>query len=146
MIVQRSIDIARQGDKIWPFLTSPDKVMKWYTSMQKFEYRGEQHSGVGIPFYFEEEAAGRLMKLNFITTEWVENQILAFKMTSGEFLKGYTQRWTIEPTPSGSRFTYTEDIKLPYGVFGNFLGVFARRSSQATLGKMLTTLKSLVET
>jgi len=145
MRVQRSIDIAAPLEKIWPFLVEPEKILKWCITLEKFEYTSEQRSGVGTPFYFEEKAAGRLMKLNFTVKEWVGNERLAFSMTSGNFLKGYEQRWTVEATPSGSRFTFMERIELPYGIIGKLLGLFARRSSEATVGEMLAKLKSLAE-
>lgn len=69
MKVQRSIEIAAPPEKIWPFLVEPDKILKWCITLEKFEYTGEQRSGVGTPFYFEEKAAGGLMKLNFVVTE-----------------------------------------------------------------------------
>ena len=144
MKIQRSIEIAAPGEKIWPLLTEPEKIMKWYTTMKKFEYTGEQHSGIGTAFYFEEEAAG-LMKLNFSVTEWAQNENLAFKMTSGNFLKGYEQHWTITPTPSGSRFTYAEDIKMPWGILGKFIGLFTRFGSLNTMKKMLGNIKILAE-
>jgi hypothetical protein len=143
MKVQRSIEITVPKEKIWPFLIEPEKIMKWYMPMKNFKYTGEQRSGVGAPFYFEEEAAGTLMKLNFIVTEWAEYEKLAFKMTSGNFVKGYAQTWAIETIPSGSRFTYAEDITMPYGIFGKFIGLFARFGSLATMKKMLTKLKSI---
>jgi uncharacterized protein YndB with AHSA1/START domain len=145
MRVQRSIEIAAPPEKIWPFLVEPEKILKWCITLEKFEYTSEQRSGVGTPFYFEEKAAGRLMKLNFAVTEWVENERLAFSMTSGDFVKGYEQRWTVEATPSGSRFTFMERIELPYGIIGKLLGLFARRGSEAIVGEMLAELKSLAE-
>ena len=145
MKIQRSIEIASPPEKIWPFLVQPEKILKWCIFLQKFEYTGEQHSGVGTPFYSEEKAGGRLMKLNFVVTEWVQNKSVACRMTSGNFLKGYEQRSTIEATPSGSRFTYIEESKLPYGVIGKILGLFARSSSEAHVKEMLAKLKSLAE-
>lgn len=112
--------------------------------MKQFKYTGEQRNGTGTTFYFEEKSA-TLMKLNFVITEWVQNEKLAFKITSGNFVKGYEQFWTIATTPSGSRFTYMEDIKMPYGIFGKFIGLFARFSSKANLKKMLGKLKVLSE-
>ena len=85
------------------------------------------------------------MRLNFAVTEWVENKRLAFSKTSGNFVKGYEQRWTVEATPSGSRFTFMEKVELPYGIIGKVIGLFARRSSEATVGEMLAKLKSLAE-
>lgn len=145
MRVQRSIEIAAPPEKIWPFLVEPEKILKWCITFEKFEYTSEQRSGVGTPFYFEERAAGRLMKLNFAVTEWIENERVAFSMVSGNFVKGYEQRWTLEAIPSGSRFTFMEEIELPYGIIGKILGLFARRRSEATVEEMLAKLKRSAE-
>ena len=114
MKVQKSIEIAAPPDKIWPFLIEPEKILKWCITFLKFEYTGEQRSGLGTTFYLEEKAGGPLMKLNFRITEWVENERVAFSMISGNFVKGYEQSWAVEATPSGSRFTFMEEVKLPY--------------------------------
>jgi uncharacterized protein YndB with AHSA1/START domain len=150
MKIQMSIEIASPPEKIWPFLVQPEKILKWCIFLHKFEYTGEQHSGVGTPFYSEEKAGGRLMKLNFVVTEWVENKSVVCRMTSCEmtprnFLKSYEEKLTIEATPSGSRFSYMEEFKLPYGVIGKILGLFARSSAEAHVKEMLTKLKSLAE-
>ena len=145
MKVQKSIEISAPPDKIWPFLIEPEKILKWCITFQKFEYTGEQRNGVGTTFYLEEKAGGPLMKLNFCITEWAENEKVAFSMISGTFVKGYEQSWTVEATTSGSRFTFKEEIKMPYGIIGKIMGLFAQRGSEATVGKMLPKLKSLAE-
>ena len=145
MRVQKSIEIAAPPEKIWPFLVEPEKILKWCITFKKFEYTREQRSGVGTPFYIEEKAAGPLMKLNFTVTEWVENERLVFSMTSGTGVKGYEQRWIIEATPSGSRFTFMENVELPFGIIGRLIGLFARFGSQVNVNKMLVELKSLAE-
>jgi hypothetical protein len=126
-------------------LIEPEKILKWCITFLKFEYTGEERSGVGTTFYLEEKAGGPLMKLNFRITEWVENERVAFSMISGTFVKGYEQSWTVEATPSGSRFTFMEEVKLPYGIIGKIMGLFGQRGSEATVGKMLPKLKSLAE-
>ena len=115
------------------------------TLLESFEYTSEQRSGVDTTFYFEEKAAGRLMKLNFTVTEWAENERFAFRKTSGNFVRGYEQGWTVATSPVGSRFTFMEEIVLPFGIIGKILGLFARRVSEATVRKMLVKLKSLAE-
>ena len=142
MKIQMSIEIASPPEKIWPFLVQPEKILKWCIFLQKFEYSGEQHSGVGTPFYSEEKVGGQLVQLNFVVTEWVENKSVVCRMTSGNFLKGYEQRSTIEIALSGSRFTYIEESKLPYGIIGKILGLFVRSSSEAHVKEMLVKLKS----
>ena len=145
MRIQRSIEIAAPPEKVWPFLVEPDKILKWCITLEKFEYTSDQRNGVGTPFYFEERAAGRLMKLNFAVTDWLRNKRLAFSMTSGDLVKAYEQIWTVQATPSGSRFTFTEEIEFPYGIIGKILGLFGRLRSGATVGEMLAMLKRLAE-
>jgi len=145
MRVQRSIEIAAPPEKIWPFLVEPERILKWCITFEKFEYTSDQRSGIGTPFYLEERAAGRLMKLNFAVTEWLRNKRLGFSMTSGDFVKAYEQTWTVEATPSGSRFTFREEIEFPYGMIGKILGLFGRRRSGAIVGEMLARLKRLAE-
>jgi uncharacterized protein YndB with AHSA1/START domain len=145
MRVQRSIEIAAPPEKIWPFVVEPDKILKWFYLLQKFEYTNEQRSGVGTPFYYEEKSAGRLMKLNYRVTEWVENERLAFSMTSGP-LKKNDQVWSIEATPSGSRFTLIEDIEMPWGIIGKIMeALFVGGIVGKHLDEMLANLKSLAE-
>ena len=145
MRVQGAIEIFAPPEKIWPFLVEPEKVLEWCITLKKFEYTGEKHSGVGTQLYFEEKAAGRLLKLNFVFTEWVENERLAFSMTSGDFLKAYEQKWTVVVTPYGSRFIFVEQIEFPYGIIGVIIGLFVRRFSERTVEEMLVKLKSLAE-
>jgi uncharacterized protein YndB with AHSA1/START domain len=144
MKVQRNIQIKTQPEKVWPLLVQPENVLKWCITFEKFQYTGGQ-LGAGAIIYVEEKIPGRLMKLNFLVTEWVENRRIALRMTSGEFAKAYEQKWVIEPTPTGSRFTFMENIEFPYGILGKTLGLFARSGSEATVKKMLVKLKSLAE-
>ncbi len=145
MKVQRSIQIAAPPEKIWPFLIEPDKILKWCITFKKFEYNGEQRSGVGTPFYVEEKASGQLMKLNFKVREWTPNERLTFSMTSGTVVKGYEQSWTIQTSPAGSAFTFAEDVVMPFGIIGKLIGLVGKRSSEAHLKEMLARLKSLAE-
>lgn len=146
MKVQKFIEIAAPPDKIWPFLVEPDKILKWCITFTKFEYTSEQHSGVGTPFYVEEKVRPLpLLKLNFEATEWVENERIAFRMISGNVAKGYEQRWVIDITPSGSRFTFVENFEFPLAILGKIIGLVGQFGSQANVKKMLAKLKSLVE-
>lgn len=144
MQVQRSIEIMAPPEKIWPFLTEPPKILEWYIPLQKFEYTSDQGRKVGTPFYFEEKVPTGTMKLNCEVTEWVDNESFAFKMTSGNMMKSYEEKWSVEATPSGSRFTFAEQGEIP-GIFGKLFGPIAERGSAGTIEKMLTKLKSLAE-
>jgi len=144
MRIQRSIEIAAPPDKIWPFLVEPDKIMQWFTLLKKFEYTGEQRSGVGTPFYYEEKSGPMLVKLNYKVTEWVENDKLAFVMTSGLPRKD-DQVWSIEATPSGSRFNFTEDYEMPWGILGRMIVALIGGMIVKGVQELLVNLKRVVE-
>ena len=66
-------------------------------------------------------------------------------MVSGASYKSYRQELILEPIQAGSRFTFMEEIILPYGIIGKLIGIFAERMSSATVDKMFTKLKALAE-
>ncbi len=144
MKLQRSIEIAAPPEKIWPFLVEPEKIMKWFTFLRKFEYTSKQHSGVGTTFYYEEKSGPQLMKLNYVVTEWVENKKLAFKLNSGP-LKKDDQVWSLEAIPSGTRFTMTEDAEMPWGIIGKVLDVLLSGMIGKNIEKILSNLNNVLK-
>jgi uncharacterized protein YndB with AHSA1/START domain len=145
MKVERSIEIAAPPEKVWPFLIEPEKIMNWFTLLEKFEYTGDKHSGVGATFYYEEKSGGQHLKLNYVVTEWVENEKLAFSVTSGS-LKKDDQVWSIEATPTGSRFTMFEDLEMPMGIIGKIIGaLFGGMMIGKNIEKIEANLKRLAE-
>jgi uncharacterized protein YndB with AHSA1/START domain len=145
MKIQRSIIIKAPPEKIWPFLTEPEKIMKWFTLLEKFEHTGDKQRGVGTTFYYEEKSGGQHMKLNYIVTEWVENEKLAFSVTSGS-LKKDDQVWSIEVTPSGNMFTMFEELEMPFGIIGKIIGaLFGGMMIGKNMEKIISNLKMLAE-
>ena len=145
MKLQKSIDIAAPSEKIWPYLVEPEKIMKWFTLLRKFEYTNKRCGGVGTTFYYEEKSGPMLMKFHFKITEWVENEKIAFIMTSGS-LKKDDQIWALEATPSGSRFTATEEVEMPWGIIGKMMdSLFVGKSVAEHIEEIIGNLKVLVE-
>jgi len=145
MKLQRSIEIKASGEEIWPFLVEPEKIMKWCTPIKVIRYSSQQQIGIGTTFYFEENAVGQLMRIQCVVTEWILNRSVAFTMTSGNVVKSYNQRYTIEHIPSGSLLTCFEEVTLPFGILGKFAGLFRRFTSNRLLDGMLLNLKITVE-
>jgi uncharacterized protein YndB with AHSA1/START domain len=145
MKVQRSVEIKAPPEKVWPFLIEPEKIMKWFTLLRKFEYTSEQRSGVGTTFYYVEKSGGQLLKMNYKVIEWEENSKIAFGVISGS-LKKDDQVWSIERTPTGSRFTIFEDLEMPMGIIGKFIGaLFGQMMIGKNMEKILANLKILAE-
>jgi uncharacterized protein YndB with AHSA1/START domain len=143
--VQRSIGIAASPEKVWPFLVEPEKILKWFNLLRKFEYTGEKRSGVGATFYYEEKSGGQLMKMNYKITELVTNKKIAFGVISGS-LKKDDQVWSLEEISGGCRFTMFEDLEMPMGIFGKIIGaLFGEMMIGKNIEKILANLKKLAE-
>jgi len=145
MRIQKSVEINAPPEKVWPFLVEPEKILGWCTTFKKFEYTTEQRSGEGTPIYVEEKAGGPLMKIHFTVTEWVENEKLAFRMTSGTGVKSYEIESTLESTPSGSKYTFMEEFKLPYSIIGKALEAIGKGVAVGHIKEAVANLKSLAE-
>ena len=74
-----------------------------------------------------------------------ENEKLALKMMSGPMLRSYEQRWTLQRRPSGSTFTFMEELGFPWGPIGKLIGRMMQGSSEAFIDRMLPKLKALAE-
>ena len=145
MKVERSLEMAASPQSVWPLLIEPQEIVKWFTLLRSFEYTSEPHSGVGATFHYEEKSGGRLMKLDYRVTDWVENERLAFSVVSGPLRKD-DQVWSIAATPGGSKVTLWEDVALPGGKFGDVvLAPVVGRMIGGHLADMLANLKRLAE-
>jgi len=145
MDVQQSIEIAAPPEKVWPHLADPNQVREWYTTLVTFRYTGGGPPGRGARVYAEEKGPGMLMRLDFEVSEWRPEREVALHLVSGTGVKAYDQRWALEPSPAGSRFTFSEHVELPYGVFGRLIEGVAGRSSESHVREMLARLKELSE-
>ena len=144
MFVSMSVDIEAPPSAVWPFLVEPGKTKQWFTALKEYTWTSEP-GGVGSTFHWLEEANGRTYNIDFVTTEWEPNAVFGYSMTDGDFFKSYDERWVIEETPTGSRFTFNDHIEFPYGPLGKVIGWFGARSAAKTGQEVLAKLKSLVE-
>lgn len=145
MRIERSIETTAAPQRVWPLLVEPEEILKWFTLLESFAYTSEQRTGVGPTFHYEERSGGRLMKLDYRVTDWVEKERFAFTLVSGPLQKD-DQVWRIDAIPGGSRVTLEEDIELSGGVFGRMLlALVVGRMIGRHLQEMLVNLKALAE-
>ena len=147
MKIRRSVQIAAPPERVWPFLVEPEKIKKWFVTLEKFDYTSEQRTGVHIPIYFEEEFSNRHLEIHAVVDEWVQDRKIAIRAIRSNYPRRYDIGWAIEPTASGSTVTCVEYFEFPYrrwsSVLGlSFLGWIVIRYN---VGRHLSELKRLVE-
>jgi len=144
MKIHSSVKISAIGEKIWPLLVEPVNIIKW-CPIELIKYTSNKHGGLDTTFYFEEKTGGQLLKMDFTVTEWNENRSVAYKLTKGNWVKNYQQRYVIEDTPTGSQLTCYEYVRLRFGVIGDLVDMFLKKSSRNRLHGMMAKMKVLAE-
>ena len=66
-------------------------------------------------------------------------------MTSGKNVNSYEIRWNLKISQSGTIFHFVEDIGMPFGIIGKFLGIMGQRTADKMVEGMLSKLKNLSE-
>ena len=145
MYVTMSVEIEAAPEVVWRFLVESDLTRQWFTALKVFDWTSEPAGGVGSTFFWEEEAGGRTYRLHFVTTAWEPGRVFAYRMTKGDFFKSYDEHWVIEPTSTGCRFTFNDQIGFPYGPLGLIIGWNAARGARKTGVEILGNLKRLAE-
>lgn len=142
MLVSMSVDIDAPPEVVWTYLVEPEKTKAWFTALKEYDWTSEP-GGVGSTFHWYEEAGGRTYNIDFETTEWEPPRVFGYRQTEGDF-KSYTERWEIEQTPTGSRFTFNDHIEFN-GPFAFIIDVFAPRVAKKGGAEILGNLKRLAE-
>jgi hypothetical protein len=146
MKLEESIDIAVPPDSVWPMITKRENVFKVDRLIKKFDFVGEQPSGIGKMFYMEKEIEGRLIRSLCIFTEWEENKKLAFRQFLGGDVKGMQVAYTIEATKTGSRITLMHEVTMPYWIIGKIIEMLAIRPVMKEVGpEVVANIKKLAE-
>ena len=144
MRMHMGVNIEAPPEAVWPYLIEPDKAMQWYDMLKVFDYTSDER-GTGATFYWEEEVRGKIYSNHFRTTQYVPNRVFGFEMTEGNFFKGYTETWAIEPTQTGCRFSFDDTLVFPYGPWGRVMGWFGEKMAKESSMQLLENLKTLAE-
>jgi len=148
--VERTAEIKAPVEKVWAILTDWDRLREWAKSVEKFEVTSKQRSGVGMTFReVGVIAGGRAQRYDARcdVIEFVENKIIAWRVTSGDkwVRKGNRTSWTVKPTEVGARLTYTSDYEVPYSIFGKIIDKLFRGRFEKQVDGWMENIKSLAE-
>ncbi len=116
--IQKSIDINAPKEKIWSFVNW-DKVPEYYNSIKRIQWTSEPKMRVGSTVRVFSEMAGRKEEFDTEITEWIPNEKVVWRTTSGNMPGEYTA--TLVPSSAGFKITTSFDYTMPFSVVGKLI-------------------------
>ena len=137
-----SVDIAAGVDAVWREASDLPAHADWMADAESIELLSDQRRGVGTRM----KVASKLGPLRtsdvMEVVRWEENSLIGVRHVGlvtgiGEF--------AISPVAGGTRFTWTEDLRLPWRLGGPIGAYLAKPVLRALWRGNLTRLKKRVE-
>ena len=145
MKLRESIDIAAPPEKVWSLMAKRENAFAIDPLIKRYDFVGEQHSGVGTMLYMVKKTDGRLIRSLIEYTKWDENEKFAFHQIMGD-VKKMEVEYTIKATETGSRLTLMHDVVMPYWIIGKIVGFFVARPIMKKAGpEVVANIKRLAE-
>ena len=116
--IEKSIEVNASAERIWSLITW-DKVPEWYQSIKRVEWTCEPKMKAGATVRVFEEMGGRKEQFDTVISEWVPNEKVVWRTTSGNMPGEFIA--TLNQLDSGCKLTTSFDYKLPYSVLGKLI-------------------------
>jgi uncharacterized membrane protein len=116
--IEESIEINAPKEKIWS-LVDWNRVPEWYTSIKKVAWTSAEKMQSGATVRVFSEMMGRKEEFDTIVTEWMPNEKVVWRTTSGNMPGEFIA--TLNPTNAGFKVTTSFDYELPYSVIGKLI-------------------------
>ncbi|WP_175582641.1 SRPBCC family protein [Nocardioides guangzhouensis] len=142
--VEESIDIDRSPEDVFAFLTATETIPAFESQISHIEQVTAGDVGIGTQWRGATNVLGR--KFDWVT-EVVEYDPPARSHTkSVEGKLPFEIYYTLEPTASGTRFTYRIDAESGLGgIFGKLGDPIVTRAQARTVRTNLANLKEMLE-
>jgi uncharacterized membrane protein len=140
--LEKSIEIMESPEKIWPYLCG-EGITEWYPNIRSHEFTSEKR-GLGAIYHVAGEGDDQKFEYNAIVTEYVENERVGWRTTSGDWTAFGSI--TLKPIVAGTVVMYMIDYALPYSLLGMIIDrLRVSKSMREGLETALKNLKKLVE-
>ncbi len=137
-----SVTLAAPVERVWAAVSDLSSHVEWMADAESIAFRTEQRSGVGTIMEVV-TTVGPLRTTDVMeVTEWVERSSIGVShvgVVSG------TGRFSLTPTPDGTRFTWSEHLRFPWFFAGPIGAWIARPIFRAIWRRNLARLKSHIE-
>jgi uncharacterized membrane protein len=110
MKVNYSVELNCTPEKVWYWLGTPERAMKWQKSVSKTEYLEKTPDWVGTTFREKIGENGQSVEMRGVVTDYRENELLGMHL-SGKYNMIDT-RWRIERSGDNARLTVDSDVSF----------------------------------
>ena len=145
--IEKSIIIKALPEKVWEMLAF-EKHLKWMEGYENVEYISEVSTledkyRVGLSAHLDIKGEG---EMDLEIAESLENEKITYHLTGGSFTKDFVLSFLLEPVEEETKFTYSVDYVLSWGILGKFLEkLFIKRMIEKGVDKASQNLKGILE-
>lgn len=131
-------------EKVFAFTTDWERLPEWNVVIKEVKPTSEKRKGVGVTFHQVLEVGGTRAESDVEVTEWVENQRIAVRTTSGNLtMLGLN---TVKAVKGGTELTIAADYELPYSILGKIIDKLkVSKDVDKGIASALQNLKNLLE-
>ena len=142
--IEKSIEIKAPPEKALPMIDW-DGWTQWYDPFKKVEWTSKDKRKVGATVHVTVELAGIKAVWDGETTEYTENEKVAWRSTGGNFTGfGFN---ALSPTKDGTKVTIMMDYDLPYSILGKLIDKLRfHKAAEKSFDVALKKMKNMLET
>lgn len=136
-----SVDLPHPPDVVWDAVSQLDRHAEWMTDAESIEFQDGQTSGVGTTMDVRTRVGPFTTVDRIIVRDWAPPSTIG--VTHHGIVSG-TGEFRLAKTSTGTRFTWSEELRFPWYVGGPITGAFAapilRRIWRSNLARFAATL------
>ncbi|MFQ6080277.1 MAG: SRPBCC family protein [Candidatus Bathyarchaeia archaeon] len=142
--IEKSIVINAPPEKVFALSADVERMPEWMDTVKEVKVTSKERTGVGATSHWVVEAGGTRAEFDSETTEWVENEKIAWRTTSGNITMFGSG--TLKPVERGTEYTWVMDYELPYSILGKIIDKLkVSKDFEKDMARALQNLKNLLE-
>lgn len=113
--IRVATELPASPEAVWADVRDLASHVEWMADAETIRFTSATTSGVGTTFDCETKVGPLRLVDRMEVTEWVEGSVIGVRHVG---LVTGTGRFTLEPSAAGTRFTWDEELHIPWWLGG----------------------------